>query len=126
MPNQIVVQEIDEKEAYLLIVGGKFPRIEERLRLLWGSAEGSAYLQELTISDREGRQGFPLEVFRALNALVLLHPEKFFRPDALESPKRPTSGRVIRDDSRMVVRCGCGGAKWELDSWVQSRRCMTW
>lgn len=92
MPNQIVVQEIDEKEAYLLIVGGKFPRIEERLRLLWGSAEGSAYLQELTISDREGRQGFPLEVFRALNALVLLHPEKAAVADAWGSARRRAYG----------------------------------
>ena len=89
MPNQIVVQEIDEKEAYLLIVGGKFPRIEERLRLLWGSAEGSAYLRELTISDREG---FPLEVFRSLNALVLLHPEKAAAADVWGSARRRAYG----------------------------------
>ena len=92
MPNQIVVQEIDEKEAYLLIVGGKFSRIEERLRLLWGTPEGSAYLRELTISDREGRQGFPPDVFRALNALVLLHPERAANGDAWGPSRRRSHG----------------------------------
>ena len=57
-----------------------------------GSAEGSAYLQELTISDREGRQGFPLEVFRSLNALVLLHPEKTSAVDAWGSARRRAYG----------------------------------
>lgn len=66
--------------------------LEERLRLLWGTPEGSAYLRELTISDREGRQGFPPEVFRALNALVLLHPERAANGDAWGSSRWRSHG----------------------------------
>ena len=38
MPNQLVVEEIDEHEAYFQIIGSRFPHIEERLRLMWGVA----------------------------------------------------------------------------------------
>ena len=70
MPNQLVVEEIDEHEAYFQIIGSRFPHIEERLRLMWGTPEVAPYLQNLTISNRSDRQGFPPEVFRALNALL--------------------------------------------------------
>ena len=37
MPNQLVVEEIDEHEAYFQIIGNRFPHIEQRLRLIWGA-----------------------------------------------------------------------------------------
>ena len=70
MPNQLVVEEIEEHEAYFQIIGSRFPHIEERLRLMWGTPEAATYLQDLTISNRGDRQGFPLEVFKALNTLI--------------------------------------------------------
>ena len=57
MPNQLVVEEIDEHEAYFQIIGSRFPHIEERLRLMWGTPEVATYLQDLTISNRGDARG---------------------------------------------------------------------
>ena len=75
MPNQLVVEEIDEHEAYFQIIGSRFPHIEERLRLMWGTTESAKYIKDLTVSDRVDRQGFPPEVFKALCSLAALCPD---------------------------------------------------
>ena len=51
MPNQIVVQEIDEKEAYLLIVGGKFPRRRGHRRTL--ASGKSIWVKQHTVGRKE-------------------------------------------------------------------------
>ncbi|MDP5240992.1 hypothetical protein Q9Q94_15735 [Uliginosibacterium sp. 31-16] len=39
-----------------------YPRIVDRIVQLWGSPEIEPYFQELMLTDREGRQGFPQPV----------------------------------------------------------------
>lgn len=49
----------------------KMPHIYERLVQLWGFVEFFEYIDSLLLVEegREGRQGFPLEVYRELNML---------------------------------------------------------
>jgi hypothetical protein len=45
---------------HIEIIGVNFPRIAEKIALIWGSPECSDYLQKLTVveHDRVSRQGF--------------------------------------------------------------------
>lgn len=51
----------------------RFPHIVARINDLWASAELDDYLDNLMISDREGRQGFPPEVAGELFRLIRVH-----------------------------------------------------
>ncbi len=70
----------ENADAYPHQVERHFPRIFARLVLLWGHAEGDAYLNSLLVTDRNDRQGFPDDVARELFRLSLIHamlqPEK--------------------------------------------------
>jgi len=70
----------------------RFPRILARIAELWGSPELDAYLEELILPDRPGRQGFPHEVGLELFRLAALH-------DALRlAPKPSASGWASIDE----------------------------
>jgi hypothetical protein len=58
------------------IVLQAYPRIAERLRELWGSAECDRYLAELLIDRRGSRQGFPPPVVSALLELSEVHQKR--------------------------------------------------
>ena len=49
----------------------KFPRIVEKIAVLWGSPQLAKYFSELLFDDRGGREGFPpdimIELFRLSN-----------------------------------------------------------
>ncbi len=51
------------------ILKEKFPRILEKITLLWGSKELHAYFEGILLTDRGDRQGFPPEVLEALGDL---------------------------------------------------------
>jgi len=56
-------------------------RITDQIRLHWGTAEGSVYLNSLLINDRDyQRAGFPPKVSSALFRLSNLH-EQEMQPD---------------------------------------------
>ena len=49
-------------------------RITDQIRLHWGTAEGSLYLNSLLINDRDyQRAGFPPQVSSAIFRLIKLH-----------------------------------------------------
>jgi len=47
----------------------KFPRIMDKIELLWGSLALHQYLQETLLTDRANRQGFPPDVMEALGQI---------------------------------------------------------
>ena len=47
----------------------RFPHIANKLTALWRSEACTAYLSGLTVADRPGRQGFPLDVMEDLMML---------------------------------------------------------
>jgi hypothetical protein len=51
----------------------RFPHIVVRIATLWGKAELDAYLKDLMITTRVGRQGFPPEVAQELFMLASAH-----------------------------------------------------
>jgi hypothetical protein len=58
------------------IVLQSYPRIAERLRKLWGTAECDRYFAELLIDQRGNRQGFPPAVVSALLELSEAHQRR--------------------------------------------------
>ena len=64
------------------IVAAAYPRVADRIRTLWGTPQCDAYLDELLIDRRGGRQGFPPDVVSALLLLSEEHQTRFgFRKD---------------------------------------------
>lgn len=62
----------------LEVVKSSFPHIAKNITLLWGNQECHDYLYNLFTDTRDGkRQGFPLQVFLALNSLMLQHRVEF-------------------------------------------------
>ena len=62
------------ENANFTIVHNAFPRIGDKLQLLWGQPEFSAYMTGLLQDTRDGtRKGFPADVFFALDALAEFH-----------------------------------------------------
>jgi len=53
----------------------KFPRIYEQVAQSWGSLNLHRYFQDLLTTHRPGRQGFPLDVLRAITELHDEHQE---------------------------------------------------
>ena len=68
------------------IIGEKFPKILARIEILWCSLELHKYLEETLFTDRSNRQGFPIDVMRALGEIHAEHTR------ALKEKK------MIRDD----------------------------
>lgn len=66
----------------------KFPRIVEKLTLLWGHDGVSPYLSHLLIDDRGDRQGFTGDIMAEIMFLNNLHEE-------LVSDSRPQSGQAL-------------------------------
>jgi len=57
----------------------KFPRILDRINLLWGSVELHNYFRETLFNNREKRQGFPPDVMAALGQLNSEHQQLLAR-----------------------------------------------
>ena len=55
------------------IIGEKFPKILDRIELLWGSLELHNYLEQTLFTDRSNRQGFPVDVLKALGEIHTEH-----------------------------------------------------
>jgi hypothetical protein len=55
------------------LIQEKFPKIAEKLSLMWGSAVLQDYLSKTIFDERGGRQGFPMPVVSALMRLHEYH-----------------------------------------------------
>ena len=51
----------------------KFPRIVEKIAVLWGSPQMTRYFTELLFDDRGGREGFPSDIMTELFRLSNFH-----------------------------------------------------
>ncbi len=55
------------------LIGENFPKILERIELLWCSLELHNYLEQTIFTDRSNRQGFPKDVMHALGKIYIEH-----------------------------------------------------
>ncbi len=55
------------------VLGEKFPKILERIDLLWGSLELHNYLEQIIFTDRSNREGFSNDVMQALTEIHVEH-----------------------------------------------------
>ena len=60
----------------------KFPHIQYRIELLWGSRDCRKYLKSLGVADRPNRKGFPFEAGMAIHSILELHDSEYpeFKP----------------------------------------------
>ncbi|WP_173065630.1 hypothetical protein [Sulfurimicrobium lacus] len=66
----------------------KFPRIVEKLALLWGHEGVSPFLTHLLIDDRGDRHGFTGDIMAEIMFLNNLHED-------MESENQPQSGQAL-------------------------------
>jgi hypothetical protein len=57
----------------LSYIENHFPRIGEKITLMWGAKEFPEYLNSLMIDDRGDREGFPFEVIEEMMFLLEIH-----------------------------------------------------
>jgi len=62
-----------EEKHYPHSLESQYPRIFEKIMLLWDMPEMSHYFEELMIPDRQGRAGFPPDVAAEIVRLSLVH-----------------------------------------------------
>ena len=55
------------------IIGKKFPKILDRIDLLWCSLELHSYLEHVLFTERLNRHGFPDDVLKALGEIYAEH-----------------------------------------------------
>lgn len=77
--NQKMLELLGEHaDKYPRVIEENYPHVFEKLLELWGTAEMQPYLDELMMSRRPGRQGFPAnaaaEVWALSAAYAKLHP----------------------------------------------------
>lgn len=57
------------------VIAAKYPKIMTRIELLWGSMELHNYLEHTVFTDRSNRQGFPVDVLKALGEIYAEHTQ---------------------------------------------------
>ncbi|MGH8727207.1 MAG: hypothetical protein ACREV9_03395 [Burkholderiales bacterium] len=50
-----------------------FPRIAQSITLVWGFPEFLKYIEKISVDERGGRRGFPMEVMEELMLLHAVH-----------------------------------------------------
>jgi hypothetical protein len=58
---------------YVSSIEKRFPRIVDKITLMWGTKEFPEFLNSLMIDDRGDRQGFPLAVIEEMMFLHEIH-----------------------------------------------------
>lgn len=70
----ISVEKLDKNKNLQALRERGFERIADRLDAIWGSPEAETYFYNLiVVTDRDHRNGFPLEVFTTLLRLHNIH-----------------------------------------------------
>lgn len=91
---QKMLSNLDGKtDAYPYQVERCFPHILARLVEVWGQPEGDTYLNNLLVSNRPNRQGFPDDVAGELFRLSIIHASLL--PDIAQT----SSGWLSSDDT---------------------------
>ena len=63
----------------------KYPRVAEKISILWGTVGMDRYFREILFDDRGDREGFPMTVMTELFALSNYHESTKPSRSALES-----------------------------------------
>jgi hypothetical protein len=58
---------------YVSSLEKRFPRIVDKITMMWGAKEFPEFLSSLMIDDRGDRQGFPLDVIEEMMFLHEIH-----------------------------------------------------
>jgi hypothetical protein len=66
-----------ELPSHLSIIWEQFPRIGEKISMMWGYVELQNYLSTIIVDERGGRQGFPKPVLAALMEIHTRHVKMF-------------------------------------------------
>lgn len=85
------------------LLGASYPRILQRIELLWGSKEAADYLDSIFLGDsdeRAGRQGFPMEIVKEIVHLQQMHD--FLFPSINIDPYDPFSGYAMPAPTREI------------------------
>ncbi len=64
------------------LVQDQFPKISEKITLMWGSVLLQQYLSKIIFDERGGRQGFPEQIVSALMRLYEYHGSLVPEPEA--------------------------------------------
>lgn len=64
-------EPVDRK--YVCALEKQFPRVVDKILLMWGAKEFPEFLSTLMIDTRGGRQGFPFDVIQELMFLQEIH-----------------------------------------------------
>jgi hypothetical protein len=67
------------------ILKEKFPRILNKIEILWGTMELHQYFLDTQFIDRESRQGFPPDVIEALGEINAEHEQLLMRNGLLRT-----------------------------------------
>jgi hypothetical protein len=59
--------------SYACNLEKRFPRLVDKITLMWGAKDFPIFLSNLIIDDRGNRQGFPLEVIEEMMFLQEIH-----------------------------------------------------
>lgn len=70
----------------------KYPRIVERISVLWGTVGMERYFTEILFDDRGDREGFPAEVMMEIFALSNYHESTKPSRSAIESAWHSSEG----------------------------------
>jgi hypothetical protein len=62
----------------------KYPHVQTRLDIMWGTKECRDYLYQLIVPDRDGRAGFPVEDLDVINDIMRLHDQYY--PQYIPNP----------------------------------------
>lgn len=69
-------------DVYPTALEKRFPHILNAIVAMWGYQELNVYFQKLSVDERGGREGFPIEVWEEINMLLSVHqaifPPRFF------------------------------------------------
>lgn len=72
------VLNLDEQYAEAkTVLKTAFPKICEKIELMWGYKECELELDRLIVSNRENRQGFPRDVLQAIITIHAEHQRQF-------------------------------------------------
>lgn len=94
------------------LLAKSYPRILQRIELLWGSKEASNYLNSIFLGDsddRVDRQGFPVEILKEIVHLKQMHD--FLFPAINVNPYDPFSGYTIPAPTRDNTESGVNSGK---------------
>jgi uncharacterized protein len=82
---------------YVSALEAQFPRIAEKIVLLWGYPELERFFEKLMYDDRGDREGFPPDVMSELVFLGLLHGRAY--PFKRSEPKYANRGGAFDIDA---------------------------